>query len=191
MIRFTRQIPLTTTFYNASHILLGNNIFDYIYSYIPNNFAGLYGVPTTDGIMFSSFWTELYTAIGGNLASRVNDAISAAGGLQNLILRDMGQTLFTEYIAFPFGQITNTQSYGYFRKVQLLHPTALGPNGWNGGPNGTTFGVLGMEPFFTDDGSIISTTSFLSFYIPVTIMGIAMPFAATSSQAFAYAGGQM
>ena len=191
MTRFTRQIPLTTTFYNASHILTGDNIFDYIYNYIPLNFAGLYGIPTTTGIMFSSFWTELFPELGGNLASRVGDAISAAGGLQNLILRDMGQTLFTEYLAFPFGKITTSQSYGYFRKVQLLYPTALGPNGWNGGPNGTTFGVLGMEPFFTDDGSIISTTSFLSFYIPVTIMGIAMPFAATSSQAFAYAGGQM
>ena len=189
MIRFTRQIPLITTFYNAYNILSGPNIFKYVYTYVPQNNAGLYGVPSTNGLIISSFWTELFPSFGASLASRIEEAISAAGGVQNIILRDMGQTIFSEYLAFPF-ELSPVQAYGYFRKVQLLYPTPLGSNGWNGGPNGTTFGVLGMEPFFTDDGSVVSTTSYLSFYIPVTIAGSAMPYA-TSTQAYAYAGGQL
>lgn len=189
MTRFTRQIPLTTTFYNAYNILSGNNIFKYVYAYVPQNNAGLYGVPSTNGLIISSFWTELFPSFGASLVSRIQEAISAAGGVQNIILRDMGQTVFSEYLAFPF-ELLPVQAYGYFRKVQLLYPTPLGSNGWNGGPNGTTFGVLGMEPFFNNDGTIINTTSYLSFYIPVTIAGSAMPYA-TSTQAYAYAGGQL
>jgi hypothetical protein len=78
----------------------------------------------------------------------------------------------------------------------LISPTALGTNGWNGGPSGSTFGVTGYPAVNSEliVRSVLSrplnSTAYLTFYIPVTIANI-LAEGATNTGAYAIAGGQL
>jgi hypothetical protein len=169
--RFIRQVPLSTTYYSAATILTsvaaGNSTF--VYEFVPSgsNFVGNYppgyALPAPAG-----------------LRAAINQASNAASS--NLLLRDMGKTIFAEVYN---AQGTTTSQFAYFRQVQLVNPQAIGASqGFIGGPAGQTFGVLGA-PNNPD-----APTDYLTFYIPVGVAGVGLPAAATTG-AFAIAGGQM
>lgn len=107
----------------------------------------------------------------------VQQAVNAAGAASNLVLRDMGKTILA-----PVGSASGNQ--GYFRQVQLIAPAALSASqGFNGGSNGSAFGVLGaanVPDAYTD---------YLSFYIPVGLNGI--NYGPIAINAFPMAAGQM
>jgi len=106
-------------------------------------------------------------ALQGSIAG----AVTAAGAAANLILRDMGKT-----VQAPIGNGANPSS-GFFRQVQLLLPSALtAASGYNGGLSGNTFGVSGIN--------------YLTFYVPVVVLGIAGVSVATA-QDLVRAGGAM
>lgn len=99
----------------------------------------------------------------------IQQAVNAAGGAGNLVLRDLGKTILA-----PIGSASGNQ--GFFRHVQLLAPAALSAaQGFNGGSAGSSFGVLGAAN--TPD----AYTDFLSFYIPSNIAGINGNLAALAS----------
>jgi hypothetical protein len=181
--KLTRQIPLTTTYYDAKQVI--DNSATLAFAFYPISGQGLYtNVNTTKGTMVSG---QLDALFGGTLISSINDAVDAAGGSFNVVLRDLGKTIFSSYYSLN-GLVTTK---GYFRHVQLISPTSIGSNGWNGGPNGSTFGVTGYpseKPRI--DPLPYNSTSYLTFYIPVSIANIIAE-GATSTRAFAIAGGQM
>ena len=112
------------------------------------------------------------TAANAALQGSIAGAVAAAGAVPgNLILRDMGKT-----IQAPIGNGANPNS-GFFRQVQLLLPSTLtAAQGYNGGSSGSTFGVSGIN--------------YLTFYVPVVVLGIAGVAAATA-QDLVGAGGSM
>jgi hypothetical protein len=75
-----------------------------------------------------------------------------------------------------------------------MTPTSIGANGWNGGTQGSTFGVKGFPSQSTALSSVgpnnFNSTSYLTFYIPVAIANIIAE-GATSTGAYAIAGGQL
>ena len=163
--RFIRQIPLSTTYYNAAVVAASPSTL--VYELVPTsaNYTGNYPPGTMQIASLA-------------LQTAVLQAANAAGGASNLVLRDMGKTIFAATSAAE-------TSFGYFRQVQLLAPSAItSTQGFIGGTSGTTFGVLGANN--TPD----VYTDFLVFFIPVSVAGVnGVPAVATS--AWAVAGGQM
>lgn len=192
--KLTRQIPLTTTYYDATIVTSQPEI--YAYAFYPATGQGVYtGANTTKGYMLSG---TADASTGGTLITSIQRAIAEAGGAHMLVLRDLGRTIFTEYYTVianpnPYPTIPST-SKGYFRKVQLMTPTSIGANGWNGGPQGSTFGVKGFpsqsNALAYIGSNTFNSTSYLTFYIPVAIANIIAQ-GATSTGAYAIAGGQM
>jgi len=174
--RFIRQVPLSTTYYNAT--IVAANPTTYVYEFIPSssNYVGNY----PNG--FNDATGGYVTTASAALIAAIGEAVAAAAGPGNLVLRDLGKTIFA-----PIGNSANP-SWSYFRQVQLLAPSAISQTApatsFMGGVNGPTFGVLGaanVPDAYTD---------YLTFYIPVTVAGIGLTTAA-SSAAYALAGGQM
>lgn len=164
--RFIRQIPQSTTYYNAATIVAAPGT--YVYEFVPTsaNYVGNY--PPGNMQVASA---ALQTAI--------SEAVSAVGA-GNLVLRDMGKTIFAATSS------SATPSYGYFRQVQLLNPSAITfSQGFIGGTAGSTFGVLGAAN--TPD----AYTDYMTFYIPVTVAGVLGVSAGAAANAYAIAGGQM
>jgi hypothetical protein len=162
--RFIRQVPLSTTYYNAATVIA--NPTTMVFEFVPTsaNYVGNYPPG------------YVQTAPAA-LQAALNQAINAAGAAGNLILRDMGKTIFA-----PVASLTGNA--GYFRQVQLLLPAQItAAQGFIGGTSGTTFGVLGAA------GTPDVYTDYLTFYIPVTVAGVTGSNVIT--QAFALAGGQM
>lgn len=190
--KLTRQIPLTTTYYDATIVVNHPDI--YAYAFYPTSGQGVYvGVNTTKGYMATGGTDAV---LGGTLITSIQRAIAEAGGAHMLVLRDLGKTIYTEYYTYiekPDPPIPPT-SKGYFRQVQLITPTSIGANGWNGGPYGSTFGVKGFPSQSTAVSSVgannFNSTSYLTFYIPVAIANIIAQ-GATSTGAYAIAGGQL
>ena len=190
--KLTRQIPLTTTYYDAT--IVANHPDKYAFAFYPTSGQGVYtGANTTKGYMASGTGDA---SLGGTLITSIQRAIAEAGGAHMLVLRDLGRTIFTEYytiIAEPNPLVPPT-SKGYFRQVQLMTPTSIGTNGWNGGPYGSTFGVKGFpsqsNALAYIGSNTFNSTSYLTFYIPVAIANIIAE-GATSTGAYAIAGGQL
>lgn len=190
--KLTRQIPLTTTYYDALTVVNHPEI--YAFAFYPTAGQAVYaGVNTTKGYMAAGGTDAV---LGGTLVTFIQQAAAAAGGAHMLVLRDLGKTIFTEYFTYsekPDPPIP-AESKGYFRQVQLMTPTSIGTNGWNGGPQGSTFGVKGFpsqSAALSYVGlNIFNSTSYLTFYIPVAIANIIAQ-GATATGAFAIAGGQM
>jgi hypothetical protein len=157
--RFIRQIPQSNTYYSAA--VVAATPATYCYQFVPsaNNVVGNYP---------PGYMNAANAALQGSIAGAV--AAAGAGGAANLILRDMGKT-----IQAPISSLTG--SVGFFRQVQLLSPSALtAAQGYNGGLNGNTFGVSGIN--------------YLTFYVPTVVLGIAGVAAATA-QDLVRAGGSM
>ena len=190
--KLTRQIPLTTTYYDAT--IVANHPDKYAFAFYPTSGQGVYaGVNTTKGYMSAGASDSF---LGGSLITSIQEAVSKAGGAHMLVLRDLGRTIFTEYYTNNVDSKPPppSTSKGYFRQVQLMTPTSIGSNGWNGGPYGSTFGVKGFPSQSTALSSVgpnnFNSTSYLTFYIPVAIANIIAE-GATSTGAYAIAGGQL
>jgi hypothetical protein len=157
--RFIRQIPASNTYYNAAVVCASGNVATYCYQFNP-------AASNTVGNYPPGHMTAASAALSGSIAG----AATAAGGVANLILRDMGKT-----VQAPIGSLTGPS--GFFRQVQLLSPSALtAAQGYNGGLSGNTFGVSGIN--------------YLTFYVPVVVLGIAGVTTATA-QDLVGAGGSM
>ena len=194
--KLTRQIPLTTTYYDAT--IVANHPDKYAYAFYPTSGQGVYtNANTTKGYMASGTGDA---SLGGTLITFIQQAVAEAGGAHMLVLRDLGRTIFTEYYTIianpnpsPYPTIPST-SKGYFRQVQLITPTSIGANGWNGGTQGSTFGVKGFpsqsNALAYIGSNTFNSTSYLTFYIPVAIANIIAE-GATSTGAYAIAGGQL
>jgi hypothetical protein len=156
--RFIRQIPQATTYYNVSAgILAGTDVYEFVPS--TGNYVGNY----PPGYMQAA-------------SAALIAALTAAGTTSNLVLRDMGKTIFA-----PVTSITGDA--GYFRQVQLLKPSAItAAQGFIGGTAGNTFGVLGAAN--TPD----AYTDYMTFYIAVPVAGV---LGGSLSGLFPIAGGQM
>jgi hypothetical protein len=172
--KLTRQIPLTTTYYDASTVV--NHPNKYAFAFYPTSGQGVYvGVNTTKGYMATGGTDAV---LGGTLITSIQRAIAEAGGAHMLVLRDLGKTIYTEYYTYIVKPIplTPPTSKGYFRQVQLITPTSIGANGWNGGTQGSTFGVKGFPSQSTAVATVgpnnFNSTSYLTFYIPVAIANI-------------------
>jgi hypothetical protein len=113
--KLTRQIPLTTTYYDAT--IVANNPDKYAFAFYPTSGQGVYaGVNTTKGYMAAGASDSF---LGGSLITSIQEAVSKAGGAHMVVLRDLGKTIYTVYY-------TNTLeskpppppiSKGYFRQV--------------------------------------------------------------------------
>ena len=189
--KITRQIPLTTTYYDATKVVSDPG--KYAFAFYPTSGQGAYaGINGSKGYMVTALLEQF---LNGTLIKSINSAVAAAGGAHMVVLRDLGKTVYAAY-ADDFPSLFNTQKKAYFRQVQLISPTSIGSNGWNGGPNGSTFGVTGYPAVSSKliIGSVLSkplnSTSYLTFYIPVTIANIVAA-GSTSTGAYAIAGGQM
>jgi len=174
--RFIRQIPVSTTYYDVNSIVSATGTVTGVYEFYNDgsNYVGNY----PPGYV-------LPASLG--LQTQIINAADTGVNRNNLILRDMGKTIYAAYgtsISPPADpRVTLPVSYGYFRQVQLLKPTAINSTqGTIGGTGGSTFGVLGAalnpDPY----------TDYLTFYISVTVAGVRGPAVAP---AYAIAGGQM
>jgi hypothetical protein len=168
--RFIRQIPQSTTYYSAAGIIASPATL--VYEFVPSssNYVGNYPNPYPD--VTGGYVQTASLALQAAIAQ----ANTFASG--NLVLRDMGKTIFAPTTN------SSTASWAYFRQVQLIDPNVInsGASGFIGGTSGTTFGVLG------DQNTPDAYTDFLTFYIPVTVAGIGLGLV---TSAFALAGGQM
>jgi hypothetical protein len=167
--RFIRQIPVSTTYYDA----VNAQALAYAFVATPENYVGNYppgvvqlastGVPGSPG-----------ASLAGALAAAINFNTPAG-----VVLRDMGKTIYAaiaDTASTP--ALATPAQFGYFREVQLIAPKGVGlvSNTLIGGTNGSTFGVIGPSP------------DYLTFYIPVTVAGVRGP---ASANVYAIAGGQM
>lgn len=162
--RFIRQVPVSTTYYNAAAIVA--NASTMVFELVPSA-ANIVGNYPPGHLQAAS--AALQASIAQALAANAN----------GLVLRDMGKTIFAQY-----GSGASSDPSAHFRQVQLLNPAAVtAAQGFAGGSAGQTFGVLGGQNIPD------AYTDFLTFYIPVSVAGIRGPQVLT--QAYAVAGGQM
>jgi hypothetical protein len=163
--RFIRQVPLSTTYYNAGTV--ATSPATYAYEFVPTsaNYVGNY--------------PPGYMTTAATLTQAILNAANAASGASNLVLRDMGKTIYA-------ANDSTATNFGYFRQVQLLRPNVVtSTQGVIGGTAGTTFGVLGAANVPDNN------TDYLTFFIPVTVAGVTGLAAGATSAAYALAGGQM
>jgi hypothetical protein len=189
--KLTRQIPLTTTYYDATQVVSEPE--KYAFAFYPTSGQGAYaGINGSKGLMVKGSYERF---VNGTLINSINEAVAAAGGAHMVVLRDLGKTVYAEYVT-DFPTLLLRKQKAYFREVQLISITSIGSNGWNGGPNGSTFGVTGYPAVSSrlivrsTFGKTLNSTSYLTFYIPVTIANIVAE-GSTNTGAFAIAGGQL
>jgi len=155
--RFIRQVPVSTTYYNAVAVLGATStmVFEL--------------VPSASNIV-ANYPPGYVKAAGAELIAALTEAV-AAHTAANLVLRDMGKTIYAQY-----GTGIAADPSAYFRQVQLIRPSGISAAA-------QTFGVLGGQNIPD------AYTDFLTFYIPVAVAGVKGP--QVNTQAFAIAGGQM
>jgi hypothetical protein len=187
--RFIRQIPVSTTYYNAQGLFTstpsaGTVVTGTVFEFVPSasNYVGNYpsGFNNTTGGYVAPASDALKVALQQNYT-----ATESASGAA-LVLRDMGKTIFAPITAAVGTPADATSSWGYFRQVQLIRPSVMtAAQSFMGGVSGSTFGVLGAAN--TPD----AYTDYLTFYIPVSIGGVTGNNTPVNTQAYALAGGQM
>jgi len=161
--RFIRQVPVSASYYNAVTILGATSTM--VFELVPSASNIVANYPP-------GYVQVASAALQAALALEVT-----LNGIGNLVLRDMGKTIFA-----PVGSLSGDSSY--FRQVQLLRPSAItAAQGFAAGSAGQSFGVLGAQ------NSPDAYTDFLTFYIPVAVAGVKGP--QVNTQAFVIAGGQM
>jgi hypothetical protein len=166
--RFLRQIPVSTTYYQVPSTVTAATTSFPFYEFVPTaaNYVGNY--PPGSMVQITSANTPA-------VATAIQNAVSNAGTSTALVLRDMGKTIFAPNAAGT--------SFGYYRQVQLLNPSAISSTqGFIGGPLGQTFGVLGGQ------NSPDANTDYFTLYVPVTVGGI---LGAGTTTFVPIAGGQM
>ena len=170
--RFIRQIPVSTTYYDAASIEPAAGVTN-AYQFVPD--AGNYVGNYNPGHMVQAT-AATTSAVGSGLYNLLLTTFGQAG-TSGFVLRDMGKTIKAPYTDAT-GTLVGTD-VGFFREVQLLNPLALGAttNTVIGGTGGSNFGVIGPSP------------AYLTLYISVTVAGVRGP--VPTLNAFAIAGGQM
>ena len=154
--RFIRQVPVSTTYYNAVTILGATSTM--VFEFVPSaaNIVGNYP---------PGYVQAASAALQAAIAQAVNAHTAA-----NLVLRDMGKTIYAQY-----GTGIASDPSAYFRQVQLLQPSGItAAQGFAG-----SFGVLGGENIPD------AYTDFLTFYIPVAVAGVKGPQVNTQAFAIA------
>jgi len=118
--RFIRQVPVSTTYYNAVAVLGATStmVFEL--------------VPSASNIV-ANYPPGYVKAAGAELIAALADAVTAHTAA-NLVLRDMGKTIYAQY-----GTGLASDPSAYFRQVQLLRPSAITSAA------GQVFGVLGGQ----------------------------------------------
>jgi hypothetical protein len=149
--RFLRQIPTGLNYVNADP----DTALDFVPTsgnYVGNYPPGYMVVGTQTGLSLA-----LATALGQNSGQ--------------LIIRDMGKTIFAPYAVngtVANGNSGNFASYGYFRQYQALMVNPISTTqGFLGGVNGNTFGVVGPAP-----ATVPGTSTYVTFYLPVSVQGV-------------------
>lgn len=149
-----RQIPTGMHYYSPANLIeiLLVCALDFIPT--PGNYVGNY----PPGFLTIAANTQLFRAI--------QETLLAPG---QYILRDMGKTIFAPYAeSVSNGQQDIFKDYGYYRQYQFLKVNPItGSQGFFGGPNGSTFGVLGPSSLVPP-----SSSTYLTFYLPVTVTGV-------------------
>jgi hypothetical protein len=164
--RFIRQIPVSTTYYDAATAAT------LAYVFVPGdgNYVGNY----PPGVMQLAS-----SGVAGSPGASLAGAIAVYSAADS-ILRDMGKTIYAAIADTASTPVAlSPPQFGYFREVQLLVPGHIGTTVGTqiiGGTSGTTFGVRGDTP------------AYLTFYIPVTVAGVRAGVAGTVN---VIAGGQM
>jgi hypothetical protein len=117
--RFIRQVPVSTTYYNAVTILSATSTM--VFELVPSaaNIVGNYP-------------PGYVKAAGAELQAALAEAVNLHTAA-NLVLRDMGKTIYAQY-----GTGAASDPSAYFRQVQLLRPSAITSAA-------QTFGVLGGQ----------------------------------------------
>jgi hypothetical protein len=150
--RFLRQIP-------AGQELYGNNTLAQIAA------AAVEFIPTGANYVGNYPPGFVIPAQAATVAAITN---AAAGYSQALpIVRDMGKTIFAQTAtSLANAQAgTGTNTFGFFRQVQVLVPQPITTSqGFIGGPSGSVFGVVG--------GSPTSTAKYLTVYVPTSVAGV-------------------
>jgi hypothetical protein len=170
--RFIRQIPVSTTYYDAASIEPALGVSD-AYQFVQD--AGNYVGNYNPGHMVQATAAST-SAVGSGLYNLLLTTFAAPTLVSELVLRDMGKTIKATYT--DAAGVLGTD-VGFFREVQLLKPLPLGvtTNTVIGGTGGSHFGVQGPSP------------AYLTLYISVTVAGVRGP--APTLNAYAIAGGQM
>jgi hypothetical protein len=117
--RFIRQVPVSTTYYNAVAVLGATStmVFEL--------------VPSASNIV-ANYPPGYVKAAGPELIAALADAVTAHTAA-NLVLRDMGKTIYAQY-----GTGLASDPSAYFRQVQLLRPSGISASA-------QAFGVLGGQ----------------------------------------------
>jgi hypothetical protein len=117
--RFIRQVPVSTTYYNAVAVLGATStmVFEL--------------VPSASNIV-ANYPPGYVKAAGPELIAALADAVTAHTAA-NLVLRDMGKTIYAQY-----GTGIASDPSAYFRQVQLLRPSGISTAA-------QAFGVLGGQ----------------------------------------------
>jgi hypothetical protein len=142
--RFIRQIQPETSLFSAAVVCASPATHAYEFVPAAGNVVGNYPAGTM-------------TSANGALATAILAQVAGAGGIANVVLRDMGKTIRTN--------ITGTSTVGFFRQVQLLLPQPItNSQGFIGGASGNLFGVQG--------GAASVYAAYLTFYVPVVVGGV-------------------
>lgn len=159
--RFLRQIPVGQQYYgglNATPGTAASNIAAAAYVFVPTsaNYVGNYPpgfvAPASTDTSSNGIITNMFVGL------------TALAGTQ-VILRDMGKTIYAQYATTVANAVAGTGSntFGYFRQVQVLLPQPINSQGFIGGTSGSVFGVYGGSNNYIDYGTI---------YLPTTVAGV-------------------
>jgi hypothetical protein len=159
--RFIRQIPTGQQYYpqyTASVTALANAAYTFVAD--QGNYVGNYP---------PGYVVPLDPAASNNTTQALYDALVTAasgpqGGQQSIVLRDMGKTIFAKVADELSGLNAATNPAGYFRQVQVLIPQPISATqGFLGGTNGSTFGVVGQS---------MQYTPYATIYLPTNVAGV-------------------
>ncbi len=144
--RFLRQIPTGVGLVNPA--TLTSSALDLVPA--SGNYVGNY----PPGVVRPASVTGLQSALN-----------NAAAGAGVAVIRDMGKTIFCQYLNAQ----NVDQGYGYFRQYQLLLVNPVSSTqGFLGGVNGNNFGVVGPAP-----ATVPGSSTYVTFYLPTVVAGVA------------------
>ena len=167
--RFLRQLSVSSQLVVDAATLRADAL-----DFVPNsgNVVGNY----PPGYMVPASQTGLTTAIS-NALSNLSSVV---------VLRDMGKTIFAQYVATVGASLTSAPA-GFYREYQVLVPQSLSASqGFIGGVSGSTFGVVGPSV-----ATAPGTSTYLTVYLPSIVGGVVAPGVNAYEAPVQSAGGQM
>ena len=160
--RFLRQIPAGQSYYaQGAAAVPASTLANAAYVFVPTaaNYVGNY----PPGFVAPA---STDASSNGVIASMFTGLTALAN--QQVILRDMGKTIFAQYATTVANAVAGTGSgnSGFFRQVQILLPQPISSTqGFIGGTNGSVFGVYGGSNNYIDYGTIYLPTSVAGVYL--------------------------